>query len=185
VTLDPDHSATEPFGGSLDPGSRTLTYVYKAASEGSVSFTVTATAKYEDDTYVYPEPPDPPLTATSETVRVSNDTVPPVTVPDFPEPNGDNLWYKSPFTLTLSASDAAGDVQSIFYRVEALDSYTTTTTASTVDIPIESEGQTAVTFYAIDAAGNIEASRTMVFHLDTVPPTAGQVVVSPAASPNG
>ncbi len=178
---------TPPFDGNLESGSRTLTYTYQTLTqEGAVSFSLTVTAKYEDLDGVHDY--SPVVTATSRTVQISTDILPPVTTLTRPPPTGNLNWYRAPFSVTLGAVDNEGGsgVQSLRYRVwSPVGQSSISTTIQPAEIRIQYDGETTISYYAVDAAGNEEVERTETFRLDTVAPTINSVDITPTANANG
>jgi hypothetical protein len=98
------------------------------------------------------------------------DQTPPVTsLTSAPAPNAAG-WNNTAVTITLTATDAASAVASITYRIGT--GSPVTVTGSSTSFPVSIEGQTPVTYYATDTAGNVEAARSYTVKIDTAPPPA-------------
>ncbi|MEI8083893.1 MAG: carbohydrate binding domain-containing protein, partial [Actinomycetes bacterium] len=105
-------------------------------------------------------------------VVVPPDTTPPSTTISG-VPSG---WAKSDVTFSLAASDAGSPTGiSTYYGVNtlALTYYTGPVTLST-------SGTTTVSYYSVDASGNVGATQSAVVRIDKVAPTiAGATTTSP------
>lgn len=79
--------------------------------------------------------------------------------------SGDNGWYVSPLTLTLSAQDLESGLQVIEYRVndQPWQPYTRSVT-------IRAEGSYQIHYRAVDSSGRLDATRTLTVHLDLSAP---------------
>jgi hypothetical protein len=84
------------------------------------------------------------------------DVTPPITMAMVNGTVGNNGWYVSDVQITLSATDNDGGsgVKEIHYIVDGIE---TVAQGSSVSPSIVGEGTHAVTWYAIDNAGNVEA----------------------------
>jgi len=83
-------------------------------------------------------------------------------------------WHRSDVTVSLSANDpdGVGDVAAIGYRVGGPQPTAPTWVAgASTSIQIGAEGQTPMTFYSIDHAGNTDAATTLRLNLDRTAPT--------------
>jgi hypothetical protein len=134
-------------------GLATWTYTWVLPADGSYTVRSRAT----DQAGNVQAPP------TSVTVVVDN--APPVSVASLNGTAGNDGWYISPVTLELLASDAGSGVRSIHFRLDsgAWLTYTTQVQISTV-------GNSTISYYAVDNAGNSEAARTLPVRIDTAPP---------------
>ena len=101
----------------------------------------------------------------------SLDTIPPLTTYVVAGTAGNSNWYTSPVTVSLSASDVGSGLASVNIRVDggAWVTYTTPVTVS-------GEGLHAVEYYAVDLAGNREATQSLSFRIDMIAPTASSVL---------
>lgn len=92
---------------------------------------------------------------------VALDVTPPSTVASYAAG-----WQHGPVGVSVSASDALSGVSAIKYQVGA---------GAVLDysgpFQVASEGSTAVKFWSVDAAGNIEPPHTINVLVDTTPPT--------------
>jgi hypothetical protein len=114
----------------------------------------------------------------SGTIKV--DTVKPATMIAVSpaDPDGDNRFYKTTPSFTLSASDPApaSGVAASYYRIDGgqQQSYP----GHAVTIP---DGQHTISYWSVDTAGNSESTRTTdTIKVDTVPPPLPQITSGPA-----
>ncbi len=98
-------------------------------------------------------------------IVVPEDSDPPVTAATVCGSPGDNGWFVSEATVTLSASDPSS-VEGTFYRID--DESMWTTYASPFRIP--SDGTHAIYYYSVDGLGNMEAIRNTSVWIDQTPP---------------
>ena len=94
------------------------------------------------------------------------DTTKPITTHLLNGTLGDNNWYKSVVTVTLSATDNLSGVETTWYKLDA--GYWQLYSAS---FTVSSEGQHTVSYYSFDQAGNQEAAKSVSFKIDTAAPT--------------
>ena len=80
---------------------------------------------------------------------------------------GSNGWYGSQVFVNISSSDLASGVSSIHYRLDE-----TTWGLFTGMFVVSSEGEHKIEFNAIDNVGNSEPVRSVIFNIDTTPPTS-------------
>jgi parallel beta-helix repeat protein len=81
-------------------------------------------------------------------------------------PNGNNGWYVSAVTVTLSASDPYSGVGSTWYKLDS--GYWQLYAAP---FTVSSDGQHTVQYYSYDGAGNQEAANSISLKIDTTTPT--------------
>ena len=99
-------------------------------------------------------------------------TVPATTAALSPAANAAG-WNNSDVTVSLNATDNANGsgIKEISYVVSGGQSVPfTTVNSSTVNIPITAEGQTIITYFARDNAGNTESPQTLIVRIDKTPP---------------
>ncbi len=94
------------------------------------------------------------------------DATPPTTTASLVGNFGDNGWYVSPVSVTLTAGDPASGVAATSYR---LDGGAWTTYGGSV--PITSDGSHTVDFYSTDNAGLQGTSGSVSFRLDLTRPS--------------
>jgi len=98
------------------------------------------------------------------------DQTPPVTtLTSAPAPNAAG-WNNTAVTITLTATDAASAPASITYRIGA--GSPVTVTGSSTSFGISAPGQTPVSYYSTDTAGNVETAQSYTVKIDTTPPPA-------------
>ncbi|TLZ95668.1 MAG: hypothetical protein E6J95_01785 [Methanobacteriota archaeon] len=92
--------------------------------------------------------------------------------------SGSGTWYRSPVTVTLSATDSGSGLAGIRTRTDgaAWASYSS-------PFGISGEGSHTFDFYATDVAGNTESTRTRTLGIDaTLPSSTAQVQGTPSGS---
>lgn len=106
--------------------------------------------------------------------RVANafrfDATAPATTAAFAGVPGDNGWFRSPVTVTLTVSDVLAGPGAIFYRVN----HGSWQTGSTV--LLSQDDKHTLIYYATDLAGNVETTHTATIRVDTTAPTQPQQV---------
>src|SRR5439155_1444254 len=88
---------------------------------------------------------------------------------------GSNGAYTSDVTVTLTATDDRGGagVQRINYRATGAQPFACTTVFSAAAaINLTTNGQTTITFFATDNAGNAEAPQELTIAIDKTAPSA-------------
>jgi len=94
------------------------------------------------------------------------DSTPPVSAHTFSGTSGNNSWYVSNVTITLTAADGESGVNHTYYQV---DSGSWTTYTSPVDISIEASH--TLKYYSTDKAGNTESMKgPFTFKIDKTKP---------------
>ena len=103
---------------------------------------------------------------------VMPDATPPMTSAGVSTAANGNGWNKTPVTVTLFATDNAGGwgVDSISYSLSGAQSGSGTVPNGGT-VTISAEGQTTLTYFATDVAGNAESARTLVLRIDLTAPT--------------
>jgi pimeloyl-ACP methyl ester carboxylesterase len=99
-------------------------------------------------------------------------TAPTTVATATPGPN-DNGWHNDDMVVTLIAQDEPGGsgVREIEFSLAGAQSGgTTRQDGGTVDIVVSAEGDTSITFFARDNAGNVETPKTLTVRLDKTPP---------------
>jgi parallel beta-helix repeat protein len=98
--------------------------------------------------------------------RIDHDTEPPTTTHSLNGIMGNNDWYISNVTITLSATDAGSGVDEIYYK---LDSEAWTVYAG--PIVVSTDGQHQISYNATDNLGNMEATNgPFSFKMDKTAP---------------
>ena len=99
------------------------------------------------------------------------------------EPNAAG-WNKENITVTLNATDNQGGsgIQKITYSASGAQSIAQTDApADSVEVVLDQEGTTTLTYYATDKAGNVEDQRSLTVKIDKSAPT-GRVTINDGAS---
>jgi Bacterial Ig-like domain len=97
------------------------------------------------------------------------------------EPNAAG-WNKENVTVRLNATDNQGGwgVQKITYSASGAQTIAQTdASGSSVEIPLNQEGTTTLTYYATDKAGNVEDKKSLTLKIDKTAPTVQSI--SPSA----
>ena len=94
------------------------------------------------------------------------DTTPPGTSISFEGTMGNNGWYTSPVTITLTATDSQSGVNSTMYKIDS-----GSWTAYSTPFVVSDDGNHTFSYYSIDKVGNIETSKTANLKIDQTPPT--------------
>jgi hypothetical protein len=110
------------------------------------------------------------------------DTTPPTSmaIPST-DPNVEG-WFTTPVTIQIVATDESSGVESIHY---SLDGVETIVPGGQAQVTISTEGETVLTWYARDEAGNEEVPHTLVIRIDlTVPVLTCQAELNELWPPN-
>jgi hypothetical protein len=87
-------------------------------------------------------------------------TPPSVEVTVFPAPEADGS-YRSPVTVTLTASDPVSGVLETTFNLQGAQQGGQTVSDSTATVKISTTGTTTVTYHARDLAGNVSSVQTL------------------------
>lgn len=96
-------------------------------------------------------------------IEVVRDVTPPTTITTLNGQPGNNGWYISPVTVSLSATDDLSGVAKTLYQVDS-GAFLEGTSVTLND------GTHTVKYYSVDKVGNVETTKSMVIKVDTVPP---------------
>jgi glucose/arabinose dehydrogenase/PKD repeat protein len=112
-------------------------------------------------------------------VRVKDlDVVAPVTTATTSTQPGASGWYTAaPVSVTLSATDAGGTVAGTEYRLDGGN-----WTAYTEAVVVTGDGTHVVEYRSTDAAGNVEAARSLEIKLDGTAPVTSAEFAAPGES---
>jgi hypothetical protein len=108
------------------------------------------------------------------------DITPPITTDLTNSSLGNNGWYVSDVQMTLTAADNIGGsgVKEIHYTVDGTE---TVVQGSSASQSIVGDGNHAVSYYAIDNAGNVETPpHVMNINIDKTPPSAPSLSATPS-----
>ncbi|TMA00927.1 MAG: PKD domain-containing protein, partial [Methanobacteriota archaeon] len=98
-------------------------------------------------------------------VDVGIDTTPPTTSASLSGTAGENGWYVSNVTVTLTASDGTSGVATLVYRVDG-------GAWLTYSVPFAlQDGVHTIDYFATDVAGLVEPQESVAVQIDTMPPT--------------
>ncbi|WP_165960874.1 aegerolysin family protein [Actinocrispum wychmicini] len=109
------------------------------------------------------------------TLTVKIDKHPPVTTATLDPPPNAAGWGASNTTVHLKAADESGGsgVDSVTYSATGANPIAATTVpGATADPVITGEGETTLTYYATDRAGNVESAHTLTIRVDKTAPTS-------------
>jgi hypothetical protein len=114
------------------------------------------------------------------TLETISDSVAPTTTPS----GADSAWHSAPVTVTFSASDNPGGsgVARTEYKLDA--GAWTTGTSCTVPAPAThaGDGEHTVSYRSVDAAGNVEAAKSVTVRIDTTAPQGSFTLAAGAAT---
>jgi hypothetical protein len=103
------------------------------------------------------------------TVNVATDSVPPVTGANATPAANAHGWNKIDVTVALSATDNDSGVHAIVFDTGGL---TTSVAGSSASVTVTTEGVTTVSYHAVDNAGNVEPTKTLVVRIDKTKPAS-------------
>jgi hypothetical protein len=170
------------IGGSVSLSSDGLTATFAPDSDlaYSTEYTATIAGSVTDEAGNQLQGGDYSWTFTTESAP---DATPPTTTASLnpASPDGQNDWYVSPVTVTLSAEDNSGGsgVKSTTYEIDggATETYSSPFTVS-------DDGDHSVTFRSEDNNGNIETDQSVSVKRDQTKPTITGTA-TPAANADG
>jgi hypothetical protein len=118
-------------------------------------------------------------TEAQQTATIKIDSTVPTTQSSVSGPAGGNGYYKGQAQVTLTASDNLSGVANKYYRIDggATQTYSAAFTVS-------SDGNHAVDFWSVDAAGNVGGVSTVLVKVDASAPWT-QAIVSGTSGTNG
>ena len=105
--------------------------------------------------------------------QTSLDSVAPATTAVANPPANTNGWNNTNVTVTLIATDNVNGsgVKKISFATTGAQVGSGIVSGETASLIIGTEGQTTVSYYATDNAGNIETAKTLTVQLDKTPPS--------------
>jgi len=151
------------------------------ASDHSIDFDDVWPFTFED-----PPPPPPPAGQVEDCTVVADTIAPTATASISPPPNA-NGWNNTDVTVQLNAADNVGGlgVKAIRYAITGAQTYTPTTSFDpSISLPVTAEGETTISYFPWDSAGNAGPEQTITARIDKILP-ATTATVSPPPSPSG
>jgi hypothetical protein len=97
------------------------------------------------------------------------DKTAPVTIATVSGTTGGDGWLLSDAAVSLAATDDSSGVKEIHYSID--NGAETIVAANNAALAITSDGIHAITYYAVDKAGNSEAAKTLEVKIDRTVPT--------------
>ncbi len=95
---------------------------------------------------------------------------------------GDNDYYKSNVTVTITAgNDEQSGANQIRYSVSGAQTIGQTTTGegiTSTNITITADGRSTITAYTLDKAGNVSEEKTQIVNKDATPPSVASIALS-------
>jgi hypothetical protein len=127
-------------------------------------------------------------TSAWQSVPLPIDQTAPVSVVSVSPPANDNGWHtRSSVEVTLSTTEVeTSGLAGLTYSATGAQPIPSTTVDNDdqVSVSITEEGETTLSFFTTDHAGNVEATKTVTVRLDRTAPVS-TASVSPAANSNG
>jgi YVTN family beta-propeller protein len=113
------------------------------------------------------------IAVTGQPAQCGGDSDPPVSVVTQEPAAGPSGWNSTPVSVSILSSDGTGSgVQEIAYSATGAQPIAqTVVSGDTAFVAISAEGVTAVTYQAVDEAGNLEIPETYIVQVDSVGPT--------------
>lgn len=104
---------------------------------------------------------------TARALTIPFDSRKPVSTVSLSGTLGNNNWYKGSVTATINASDylPGSGLARIEYSLDG-----TAWSTYTVPVVFDADGTYALTYRTVDKAGNVEATKSSTFKIDTTPP---------------
>lgn len=182
--FDLDNNGTFDIGSGTYVGSSTLSSATVPATYLSSSGTHNVKGRIIDKDGGFTD------YTTSVVVNPPPDANPPQTVAtSVPPPNGAG-WNKSDVFVTLTSTDNTGGsgVKQIVYSASGAQSISpTTVNGANANFTISVEGETTITYFARDNAGNTETAQSLTIRIDKTAPVisnlpSNQTVVATGAN---
>jgi len=166
-----------------DGGSVTAIFVINGTAYTGSTVTSGATSSYTYSTdlnnvswYAYARDPSNATSSNTATWIAKIDTVNPnVSLSSSP-----SSWTNSNVTISVSASDNASGIKTVYYRCNTSDTYNSTSSASFSYTCSYTGGQTAQA-YAVDNANNQSGVSSVNYYIDKTAPTIS--AFSPSITP--
>ena len=93
---------------------------------------------------------------------------------------GIDPWYKTPVTITLSATDNKVGLKHTYYKID-----TGTWQLYTAPFAVSGSGQKTVTYLSVDQVNNWEGPKSVSFYVDSLPPINPHVTSAGCDALNG
>jgi hypothetical protein len=110
-------------------------------------------------------------------VAAATDTTAPVTTISCQSTTCISGWYRTSVPIALSASDAGSGVSKTTYTTDGTNPKSSAT-AVVYAQPFTLASTSTVKYYSVDKAGNVEATKSRLVHVDSSPPTVS--ITAPA-----
>ena len=114
----------------------------------------------------------------SHTITLTIDNTPPTTIPTLSGTEGNNNWWTSTITITLTGTDNTSGIKDTYYKLDTTDWETYTT-----PITLPDEGVHLLIYYSHDIAGNRETNHSRALKIDKTNPLTNYTLTP--NSPNG
>jgi len=108
-------------------------------------------------------------------INITFDHIPPVTNISLDGNPGENGWWVSDVTATLSATDPSGIDRTIYSTRGEGQGFAIVLSYQT-PFTIVAEGRNTVTFHSVDKVGNVEDDRQEIVKIDKSPPEGSMVI---------
>ena len=174
-----DGETPNPYPLTAVVNSTTANGILTLNTNGSFSYVPNNGFTGSDSfTYIARDPIAGSISATV-TIFVTGASANPTTTATVSGTGGNNGYYRSDVTVTLTATDPnyASNSLTTTYSVDS-----SAQTAYTTPFLVTGPGTHTVTFFSSDPGGNTEAPQTLTIKIDATPPTA--TFGSPSPAPN-
>lgn len=115
---------------------------------------------------------------------LSTDLIPPTTSAEVVKAPNSNGWNNNDVTITLNSADNAGGsgVKKIDATFTGAKSGSQSLPGSSGSVAVATEGNSSLSYSAVDVAGNKESPKTLTIKLDKTPPLVSPTGVSSGAT---
>ena len=175
------HTASITFSKGSDLASNlNIEWQINKIEEGSWTTGTIVTGLYHNDV-VYARLTDGINYGQEASVTIRDDIAPNVPTISLSGTNGNNGYYKSNVTVTITAgSDGQSGENQVRYSVsgaQTINETTTTAGTTSANITISTDGTSTITAYTIDKAGNVSIAKTQVVYKDSTAPSTASLTV--------
>ena len=151
--------------GTSDPDGDDLTFTWDGPFEVLTGAVINPSLPPGTHTFVLTVEDGRGGTATDQVIVTVLDSVAPSTqIAQLPVANGFG-WNNTDVTIELSAIDNCSGVESITWSLSGAQTGGSTDEGDSTSVVITAEGTTAITFYATDQGGSVEANHTTTVNL--------------------